>query len=311
MVNEDLIVVNTKCNTSGVKYNSGRIWKTFMHLFFILFSLSCILPVLIVLSTSFSNETDVVRDGYGLLPKGFTILAYQTIFYNPLMLVRAYGVTILVSATGVVCGLWLVSSLAYVLSRNNFLWKKQLSFYVFFTMIFNGGVVPFYILITIWMGLKDNILALILPYLVSAWYVLILKGFMKSIPNSLIESAKIDGAGEVRIFVGIILPVSKPAIATVGLFLLLQYWNDWWLSMLFINHEELFSLQYLLVRILQNIEFLSQNLSKLVSSMSTMKNPALTARFAMCVLAAGPMLFIFMFFQKYFARGIIVGSIKE
>lgn len=178
-------------------------------------------------------------------------------------------------------------------------------------MIFNGGVVPFYILVAVWLKLGDSIFALILPYLVIPWYVLVFKGFFKGISLSLIESAKIDGQGELGIFVKIVIPLSKPAFATVGLFLLLQYWNDWWLSLLFINSEKLYTLQYLLVRILNNIEFMAHNASKLGIAAKDMIFPSLSARFAMCIIAAGPMLFIFVFFQKYFATGIMVGSLKE
>lgn len=293
-----------------IKQKPG-IGKTLIHLIFILYSICCLVPILIVISTSLSSETEILKHGYGLIPKGFTTFAYETILKSPQALIRAYGVTTLVSLVGVVCGLWLTATLGYILYRKDFKWSKQLSFYVFLTMIFNGGLVPFYIVISVWLGLKDNLLALILPYLVNPWFVLIIKGFMKSVPHSLIESAKIDGASELKIFVRIVLPVCKPALATVGLFLLLQYWNDWWLSMLFINREELFTLQYMLVRILNNIQFMSEHMALIGTTASQMKYPDFSARFAMCILAAGPMLFIFMFFQKYFASGIMVGSIKE
>lgn len=292
-------------------YKKASIGRMMIHMFFILYSLCCVLPIVIVISTSFSTELDIVRDGYGLWPKGLTTFAYETILKNPVLILRSYGVTTLVSLTGVIIGLWLTASIAYVISRKDFFLKKQLSLYVFFTMIFNGGVVPFYILIAVWLKLGDSLLALILPYLVIPWYVLVFKGFFKGISVSLIESAKIDGQGELGIFVKIIIPLSKPAIATVGLFLLLQYWNDWWLSLLFINNEKLYTLQYLLVRILNNIEFMAHNASKLGIVAQNMIFPSLSARFAMCIIAAGPMLFIFVFFQKYFATGIMVGSLKE
>jgi len=295
----------------GVKSKREGKWNALMHVFFILYSLCCVMSIIIVISTSLSDEMSVLRNGFGIIPQGFTFSAYKSILAKPMVLARAYLVTITVSLAGCSVGLFLVSSLGYVLSRPDFILRKQLSFFVFFTMLFNGGVVPFYILISMWLGLKNNVLALILPYLVSAWYVLLMKGYMAGIPFSLIESAKIDGAGELRIFFRIVVPISKPALATVGLFLLLQYWNDWWLSMLFITREELYSLQYLLVRILNNIEFLAKNLHKLVSGMARVSLPTITARFAMCILAAGPMLFVFMFFQRFFMRGIVVGSIKE
>ena len=300
-------IYRTKQNT----YKKLSIGRILIHLFFIIYSLCCVIPILIVISSSLSTELDIVRDGYGLWPKGFTTFAYKTVLKNPVLILRSYAVTTLVSLAGVVIGLWLTSTIAYVMSRKDFFLKKQLSFYVFFTMIFNGGVVPFYILVAVWLKLGDSILALILPYLVIPWYVLVFKGFFKGISFSMIESAKIDGQGELGIFVKIVIPLSKPAFATVGLFLLLQYWNDWWLSLLFINSVKLYTLQYLLVRILNNIEFMAHNASKLGVVAKDMIFPSLSARFAMCIVAAGPMLFIFIFFQKYFATGIMVGSLKE
>jgi len=296
---------------SGIHSKNENKWNIAMHLFFIFYSLCCIVPIIIIISTSFSDEVTVLRNGFSIFPQGFTVTAYKSILYNPMVLARAYIVTTCVSAAGTFAGLILISTIGYALSRKDFIFRKQLSFFVFFTMLFNGGIVPFYILISTWLGLKNNLLALILPYLVSAWYVLLMKGYMQGIPDSLIESAKVDGGSEPRIFFSIIIPVSKPAIATVGLFLLLQYWNDWWLSMLFITNDNLYNLQYLLVRILQNIEFLAQNLSKFAATMQSFTIPSLTSRFAMCILAAGPMLFVFMFFQKFFISGIVVGSIKE
>jgi putative aldouronate transport system permease protein len=304
-------MTNSGVRDGNFMQNRITVGKLIIHVVFIIYSLCCIIPIIIVISSSLSNELDIVRSGYGILPKGFTTLAYKTILKNPILIVRSYGVTTLVSSAGVILGLWLTSSIAYVISRKDFVLRRQMSLYVFFTMIFNGGTVPFYILISVWMGLQDNILALILPYLVSPWYVLIFKGFFKNISVSLIEAAKMDGEGELGIFVKIILPLSKPAIATVGLLLLLQYWNDWWLSLLFINNEKLYTLQYLLVRILNNIEFMANNASKLGVTAANMIFPSLSARFGMCLIAAGPMLFIFMFFQKYFATGIMLGSIKE
>ena len=183
----------------------------------------------------------------------------------------------------------------------------------FFTMLFNGGLVPFYLLVSQWLGLKNNLLALVIPYLVNAWFVLLMKGYLQSVPESIIESAKIDGASELRIFIGIVLPISKPALATVGLFLVLQYWNDWWLPMLFVSEKpELFNLQYLLMSMIQNAQYLNTIVSQMLSGTSQIFEsvPTLTVKFAMCILATGPMLFVFMFFQKYFVQGLTVGSVK-
>lgn len=290
--------------------NSQVIAKCLIHLLFILIAIACIVPFIIIISTSFSQEIDVYKYGYQIYPQNITTVAYEVIFKNPRQILDAYYVTIIVTMLGTIIGLWLVTSLAFVIVRKDFRYHKQISFLVFFTMIFNGGMVPSYILVSSWLHMKDTIFALILPYLVSAWYVLLMKSFLQNIPFSLIESAKLDGAGELRIFAGIIVPLAKPAIATVGIFMVLQYWNDWWLCLLYIDNQKLYNLQFLLMRIVSQIEFMSQYFTSMPSLAANMKMPSTTARFAMCLLAAGPMLFVFMFFQKYFVKGLILGSIK-
>jgi len=274
------------------------------------FTLFCLVPFWLVVSTSLSRERDINLYGYSLIPRQISFLSYEVILRNPAQLVNSYLVTIAVTAAGTALGLWLTVTIAYVLARRDYKYRNFLSFYVFFTMLFNGGLVPFYILVSRWLGMKDTIFALIVPYLVSAWFVLLMKGFLQSIPPALVESAKIDGASEFTTFVRIVLPIAKPSLATVGLFLVLQYWNDWWLSMLFIDSERLYSLQYLLVRIMTHIEFLNTQFARQYMRLELFDVPSLSARMAMCVLAAGPMLFVFPFFQKHFVKGLTVGSIK-
>jgi putative aldouronate transport system permease protein len=178
-------------------------------------------------------------------------------------------------------------------------------------MLFNGGLVPSYILISKWLGLKDSIFALIIPGLCGAWNILMMKGFFQSIPTSLIESAKLDGAGEFRIFTGIIIPISKPAFATIGLFFVLAYWNEWYFSMLYIDTSSKVKLQYLLMTILKNVEFLNSPEAMQYGMTNHMVAiPTLSARMAMCVIAAGPILVVFPFFQKYFVKGLTVGAVK-
>ncbi|MGQ9631006.1 MAG: carbohydrate ABC transporter permease [bacterium] len=177
-------------------------------------------------------------------------------------------------------------------------------------MLFNGGLVPWYILIVRYLHLKDTLWVLIVPYLVVPWFVLLLRTFFQQIPISLIESAKIDGASEFRIFFSIIVPLSKPALATIGLFICLRYWNDWWLSLLYIEKENLVPLQYMLYRMMANIQFLTSQLTTTAVDIDVGKLPNESARMAMCVLAAGPMLFVFPFFQKYFVKGLTAGALK-
>lgn len=178
-------------------------------------------------------------------------------------------------------------------------------------MLFSGGIVPWYILIAKYLNMKDTFFVLFVPYLVNVWYVLLLKTYFKDIPISLLESANIDGASEIRILISIVLPLSKPALATVSLFIVLQFWNDWWLSLLFINKESLVTLQYLLYKMMRNMDYLRNNVSQMAHGMIDTSNlPTETMRMAMCIVAAGPMLIIFPFFQKYFVRGLTVGAVK-
>ena len=270
-----------------------------------LIGLACLIPMLLVIAVSFSGEQALVVEGYRLYPVGFTTHAYEYILKNPQQILNAYGVTAVVTTVGTVFGLLLSSLLAWPLARKDFKLRGVLSFYVFFTLLFNGGMVPFYILVTQYLGLKDNILALILPYLGTAWYVLILRTSFAQLPGELLDAARIDGAGEWRIFFQMVLPLSKPVLATIGLFFILRYWNDWFLALLFIDDAALYPLQYLL-------QVLMRNMSVLASNPQTMGEPIPTqsARMAMAVLAFGPALFVFLMLQKYFVRGITIGGLK-
>jgi putative aldouronate transport system permease protein len=282
-----------------------------IHLCFIIFALICIIPFLAVISISFTSDKDIGQYGYRLIPKHINFDAYRVILNAPQQIIHAYLITIIITVVGTFFALLICSMLAYTISRNDYKYKKILTFYIFFTMLFSGGLVPWYILIVKYLHLKDTIMALILPYLVVQWFVMLLRTFFQKISISLIESAKLDGASEWRIFLTIVLPLSKPALATVGLMLSLQYWNDWWLSLLYIDSNlNIMPLQFLLYRTMSNIAFINANIDKF-SSLQNIQFPAESARMAMVVLAAGPMLFIFPFFQKYFVKGLTIGSLKE
>ncbi|MBM7565972.1 carbohydrate ABC transporter permease [Paenibacillus sacheonensis] len=279
--------------------------------FFILVSLSMVLPFLLVIAISVTQEQSLIADGYRLLPKHWSTDAYHYIFKSPTILIHAYGVTILTTIAGTLGSLALTSMTAYVVSRKDYRYVKGTTFYVFFTMLFSGGLVPSYILITQYLHLKDTIWALILPGMLSPFYVLIMKGFISEIPKELIESSKVDGASEWRIFFQMILPLAKPALATLGLFISFNYWNSWFPALLYINSENLVPIQLLLTRMMNTINFLTTS-SQFMSGITidTSKFPNLSARMALTVLAAGPMMFIFPFFQKYFVKGLTVGSLK-
>lgn len=282
-----------------------------IHATFILLCMLCLIPFLLVVSISFSSETDVYQYGYRLIPKVFDLTAYKLVFQNPTQILNSYKVTIFVTICGTIFGVLIMSMIAYIISRDNFKFKKEVTFYVFFTMLFSGGLVPFYILITQYLKLTDTIWVLIIPYLVNPFHVILLRSFFIKIPNSIAESAKIDGASEFRILFQIIMPLSKPALATIAFLTAMIRWNDWFPALLYIRKDALMPLQYLLQKLLSDLTFLSQN-SEIVSSglIGNISIPTETMRMAMLVVAAGPMLLVFPFFQKYFVKGLTVGSIK-
>ncbi|MDR2629624.1 MAG: carbohydrate ABC transporter permease [Spirochaetaceae bacterium] len=278
---------------------------------FILLSLACVVPLLLIVAASLSTEAGINLRGYSLLPQDFSFQAYKYIFQSPKQLFYSYQITITVTLVGSLASLLCTSMLAYVIARRDFPLHRFFSFLVLFTLLFSGGMVPTYIMVSRYYHLKDTILALILPYIIIPWHVFLMKGFFSEMPVSLIEAAKIDGAMEGIIFFKIIVPISKPAFATVGLFCAFTYWNDWWLSLLYIDNPRLISLQFYLYRIMNTIQFLATSMQTRSITIDLGDLPGETARMALCVLAAGPMLFIFPFFQKYFVRGLTMGAIKE
>ncbi|MDG0790902.1 carbohydrate ABC transporter permease [Cohnella ginsengisoli] len=285
--------------------------KMLIHVVFIALCVASLFPFLVIIGTSFQSENDIVKFGYSIIPRNFTFDAYRVILHEPKVLFQSYFVTIATTVIGSLVGMWVTTTYAYAISRKDYRFRSFLAFFIFFTMLFHGGMVPSYILMVKWLGLKNNILALILPYLISGWFVLLMKGFLQTIPEAVIESAKIDGAGELRIFAQIVIPISKPALATLGLFFALQYWNDWWLTLLYVEHDNLMKLQYLLIRVLKNMEYLNSAEAIQYGLVKPgMLVPSLSARMAMCILAAGPMLLVFPLFQKYFVQGLTVGSVK-
>ncbi|TBL80030.1 carbohydrate ABC transporter permease [Paenibacillus thalictri] len=270
-----------------------------------LLCLVVLLPIAVLVSASFSSENALVQHGYSLLPQQFTTAAYGYILSNPRQILASYGVTVFVTMVGTPASLLITALLAYPLSRKDFFYNRQLSFYVFFTMLFNGGLVPWYIVVTQIFHLKDTLWVLIVLHLVTPWYVLLMRTFFSALPHEIVESAKIDGVGEYRLFLQIILPLSAPVLATVGLFSALMFWNDWWLGLLYIEDRDLIPLQYLLYTTVKNIEVLDS----LPTSTGT-AIPSESARMAMAVIAIGPIALLYAFFQKYFVRGLTVGAIK-
>ena len=210
--------------------------------FLFLFAVICVLPFLLVIGSSFASEQEIARYGYSFIPKEPTLESYRTIFKNSESIVRAYGVTIFITIVGTALSTFINMMTGYVLMRKDFRWRNKFSFYFFFTTLFSGGLMPWY-MVCVALGFKDNIMALIVPGLVSVWNIILVKGFVAGIPYEITESAKIDGAGDFQIFIRLIWPLSTPVIATIGLFTALGYWNSWYNTMLFINDSSLYSLQ--------------------------------------------------------------------
>lgn len=286
------------------------LWDLLPHIVLVITSIVCLLPLLLIISASFMTDAEIAKYGYGFIPRDFTAEAYSYILKKPIQLLTSYGVTIVVTLIGTVVGLLLTSMLAYGMSRKDYPFAKATTLYVYLTLLFPAGLVPWYMMISTVLNLKDTLFALIVPYLVSAWFVMLMKGYFADVSPSIIEAGKIDGASEFMIFFRLVIPMVKPGLATVGLFILLQYWNDYYLSLMFIQNSKLISLQYMLYRMMSNIDFLKSSLAVQAGLVTGVQIPDKSIRMAMCVLAAGPMLVVFPFFQKYFVKGISIGSVK-
>lgn len=271
-------------------------------------AIASILPLILLISGSFTAEADISRFGYSLLPSHVSTAAYDLIFKYPADILRAYGVSILITVVGSGLGLIVTTMAAYVLNRPEFRYRNGFTFYFYFVTLFNGGLVSTYIFVIRYLHLKNSFLALILPLLVNVFYLLIMRSFMKSIPESIIESAKIEGAGEFFIFHKLVLPLAKPALATIGLFLALDYWNDWSNAMLYITDYRKFPLQYMLYSMLSSTEAMSR--ISTASSVPLSQMPSQSLKLAMAVVATGPIILAYPAVQKYFVKGITVGAVK-
>ena len=298
-------------NIQGVKIKMSPSTKLFYVICYVvvtIVALACLLPFIMLISGSFSSEQAIRFQGYGLLPREFSTAAYELIFKTPMTVIRAYGVSIFITVVGTAFGLLFTTMTAYVIARQDFKYRNQLSFFFYFTTLFNGGMVCTYIFYIQYLHLKDNLLALILPSMFNVFYLLIMRTFVAAIPTALIESAKIDGAGEYKIFFRIILPLLKSGLATIGLFLALGYWNDWYNAMLYMNDEKRYPLQYMLYSLMQKTQAMAAIASQANIQMIDM--PSNSLKLAMAVVATGPIVLVYPFVQKYFVKGVTVGSVK-
>ena len=273
-------------------------------------SLCCLIPFLFIISGAFSSEQSILEHGFSLIPIEYSLEAFRAVFAVPENIFKSYGVTIFITIVGTAVGIFFSSMAAYVLQRKEFRPRTFFSFFFYFTTIFNGGIVPWYILMIRYFNMKNNIMALILPNLFNVFYIIIIRSFISnSIPDSITESAKIDGAGEFHIFVKMILPLSKPILATMGLFTALNYWNDWFNAMLFVDEQKLIPLQYYLYRMLSQISML-RNLIAKVPQLAAVTPPEESFKMAMTLVTIGPILLLYPFVQRFFVSGIMIGAVK-
>lgn len=270
-------------------------------------ALVALLPFISLVMSSFSSEKEIINNGYRLIPKDFSISAYKMIFLNPKYILSAYRVTILLTVIGTTMSLLLSTMGAYVLSCRDVIYRYQLAFFLYFTELFQGGLASYYITVSRTLHLKNTYLVLLLVPLFSVFNILILRNFIKgSIHQSLIESAKLDGANHFTIFTRIVLPLAKPALASIGLFITLQYWNDWWTAMMFVETKNKFPLQYLLYQILASVNISSH----VADNVTGVELPKESLKLAMTVVSTGPIIFVYPFIQKYFVKGITIGAVK-
>lgn len=296
------------------KYN--RVKKPTNAIFsiiFILAALCAVIPLVLVIIISFTDKNSINKIGFSFTPEAWSFAAYESIWDSRSSIASAFMISLFVTVAGTALGLFLNATMGYVLSRAQFKFKKLYTYIVFIPMVFSGGMVASYIVITQFLYISDTLLALILPIAVTSFYVIILRTFFTTtVPDSLIESGKIDGASQLRIFFQIVLPISLPALATIGLFLSFGYWNDWWQALMYIETPELYPLQFVLIDIERNIDFIVRNAGAMGATAAEImaKLPQDGVRMGLVVIAIIPIACSYPFFQKYFVSGLTIGAVK-
>jgi putative aldouronate transport system permease protein len=269
-------------------------------------------PLLLVVAISFTDEKSILKNGYAFIPEIFSLKAYDYLVTAGDAIWRAYGISIFVTIVGTILSMFVICMYAYPLSRSNFKYRNQFAFFAFFTMIFGGGLVPWYIVYTQMIPIKNTVWILIVPYLMNTWFMMIMRTFYKTtIPESIIESAKIDGSGEFRTFFVIVLPLCKAGLATIGLFCTLNYWNDYYLPLVFVNNTANYNIQYLMYQTLNAVQNLLNASSQISNSSKILAEmPSESVRMAIAVISIGPIVLAYPFFQKYFVKGLTIGAVK-
>ena len=296
---------------SGAKVKLGKsdiVIRGAGYILITIYALACIIPFLLIIGTSFTNEAIIHAEGVQLIPKGFSLEAYQMVTKNG-NIWKSYILTIVMTGVGTFLGLSIISMTGYALQRKDFPFRNAISFYIYFTSLFSAGLAPYYLLMTQTYHLKDSYLAVLLPLMMSPWLIILMKNFVKAIPHEITESGKIDGAGDMKIFTALILPMLKPALATIGLFLALSYWNEWYQSSLFLSTKVAIKpLQYTLYEVVNKIDALKNSVAGQFDNVVDI--PQEGVKMANAVLATGPIILLYPFVQKYFISGITVGAVK-
>ncbi|MEK8130025.1 carbohydrate ABC transporter permease [Paenibacillus filicis] len=281
-----------------------------MMLVVALFCLFCLIPFIMVISGSLSTEADISKHGYTLLPLNPNLMAYKVLFLGAGRIIDGYKISIFVTVVGTLLAVLVNYIGGYAMARRTLKYRNALSVYALLTLMFNGGLVPWYIICVNYLHLKDTVWALILPPLAQGFNLFLIRNFLQSIPEELFESAKIDGAGEWRIMVQIIAPLAKPVLATISLFVALNYWNDWFLGLMYIDNQKLQPLQLMLRTIVSNVEFLKSSANSAEMQRVAATLPTEGVKMAVTVVTIGPIVFLYPFLQKYFVKGLMVGAVK-
>lgn len=300
--------MKTKNSLSGYRRKDRRAFNLVSYVLLTALTLFCFVPFLLIISGSFTSQNSILVDGYRLFPKEISLEAYQFLLKAPGDLVHAYGVTIFVTVVGTLASLLVTSMAAYVLSSQDFKYRNALSFFFYFTTVFGGGLVPWYIFNIKYLHFKNSYISLILPTLVNVTYLLILKSYMRNIPEAVFESARLDGANDWTIYSRIAMPLAKAGLATVGLFIALNYWNDWYAAMLYIDDSHMYPLQYYLNDILNKSQGMMAAAAR--AGIPAAQVPSEPVKLAMTVVATGPIVLLYPFLQKYFVKGVTIGAVK-
>ena len=303
---------NEKDSISSVSVASfGKKADVFFNILVGILSISAIFPFLFVIAVSFTSETSIVLNGYSLIPKSFSLDGYRYLWGLKEEIISAFGVTIFVTVVGTIIQTTVTSAYAYAISRDDFIYKRFFTTLIILTILVGVGLIPSYLVMTRLLKLRNSIWALIVPMAMNPMNAIIMRTFFRrNVPKSIIESAKMDGASEFRVFAQIVVPLAIPGIATISLFAAIGFWNEWFTAMLYITDTRLFPLQFLLTKIQSNLDYIAKNMTSSVQS-SGINMPRESTRMAMIVMSVLPIALSYPFFQKYFIRGLTIGGVKE